>query len=97
MWVVSLYLFAQSLEGYVLTPLVQRKAVELPPALTILVQVLMGLLVGGIGVVLAAPLAAAAMVIVKRMYVEDVLGDAQTKNEDGGLKMEGEGRHEAGS
>jgi predicted PurR-regulated permease PerM len=76
LWVILLYMFAQSLEGYVLTPLVQDRAVKLPPAVTILVQVLMGLLMGGIGVVLAAPLAAAVMVIVKRMYVEDVLGDS---------------------
>ena len=34
-WVVLLYVAAQSLEGYVLTPLVQRRAVELPPALLI--------------------------------------------------------------
>jgi predicted PurR-regulated permease PerM len=73
--VVLLYVFAQNLEGYLLTPLVQDRAVKLPPAVTILVQVLMGLLMGGIGVVLAAPLAAAGMVILKRMYVEDVLGD----------------------
>jgi predicted PurR-regulated permease PerM len=73
--VALLYLFAQNLEGYVLTPLVQDRAVKLPPAVTILVQVLMGLLMGGIGVVLAAPLAAAGMVVVKRMYVQDVLGD----------------------
>jgi predicted PurR-regulated permease PerM len=73
--VVGLYLAAQGFEGYVLTPMVQGRASKLPPVVTILVQVLMGLLMGGIGVILAAPLAAAAIVIVKRIYVEDVLGD----------------------
>jgi predicted PurR-regulated permease PerM len=75
MWVVVLYVCAQSLEGYVLTPLVQRKAVELPPALLILFQVLAGLLLGALGVVLAAPLLAVVVVAVKMLYVEDVLGD----------------------
>jgi predicted PurR-regulated permease PerM len=75
MWVVVLYVCAQSLEGYVLTPLVQRKAVELPPALLILFQVLAGLLLGAMGVVLAAPLLAVLVVAVKMLYVEDVMGD----------------------
>lgn len=75
LWVVALYIFAQSLEGYVLTPLVQRRAVELPPALLILFQVLAGLLLGALGVVLAAPLLAVIVVAVKMLYVEDVLGD----------------------
>ena len=75
LWVVALYVFAQSLEGYVLTPLVQRKAVQLPPALLILTQVLMGTLGGGMGLVLAAPLTAAALVIIKMAYVREALDD----------------------
>jgi predicted PurR-regulated permease PerM len=75
MWVVVLYIGAQSLEGYVLTPLVQRRAVELPPAVLILFQVLAGLLLGALGVVLAAPLLAVIVVAVKMLYVEDVMGD----------------------
>jgi predicted PurR-regulated permease PerM len=75
MWVVLLYVIAQSLEGYVLTPLVQRRAVEMPPALLILFQVLAGLLLGALGVVLAAPLLAVALVAIRMLYVEDVLGD----------------------
>jgi predicted PurR-regulated permease PerM len=74
-WVVLLYIVAQSLEGYVLTPLVQRRAVEMPPALLILFQVLAGLLLGALGVVLAAPLLAVVLVAIKMLYVEDVLGD----------------------
>jgi predicted PurR-regulated permease PerM len=75
MWVVLLYVVAQSLEGYVLTPLVQRRAVEMPPGLLILFQVLAGLLLGALGVVLAAPLLAVALVAIRMLYVEDVLGD----------------------
>ena len=86
LWVVALYIFAQSLEGYVLTPLVQRRAVELPPALLILFQVLAGLLLGGLGVVLAAPLLAVIVVAVKMLYVEDVLGDDAHVPGDGAQK-----------
>jgi predicted PurR-regulated permease PerM len=73
-WVVALTIAAQNLEGYLITPLVQRRAVEMPPALTILSQVLMGLLLGPLGVILAAPLTAAAIVVVKLLYVQDTLG-----------------------
>lgn len=75
MWVVLLYVLSQNLEGYILTPLVQRRAVEMPPALLILFQVLAGLLLGALGVVLAAPLLAVIVVAVRMLYVEDVLGD----------------------
>jgi len=87
MWVVALYIVAQSLEGYVLTPMVQRRAVELPPALLILFQVLAGLLLGALGVVLAAPLLAVVVVAVKMLYVEDVMGD------DAHVPGDGESHH----
>lgn len=84
MWVVVLYIVVQSLEGYILTPLVQRRAVQLPPALLILFQVLAGLLLGALGVVLAAPLLGVIVVAVKMLYVEDVLGDkAHVPGENG--------------
>ena len=50
-------------------------AVDLPPGLTIAGQLLMGLGAGALGVVLATPLLAVVMVLVKMLYVEDVLGD----------------------
>lgn len=78
MWVILLYIVAQSLEGYVLQPMIQRQAVRLPPALTITAQVLMGLLLGVVGLALAAPLAAATLVIVKMVYVQDVLGEEES-------------------
>ena len=91
MWVVGLYIFAQSLEGYVLTPMVQRRAVELPPALLILFQVLAGLLLGVLGVVLAAPLLAVVVVAIKMLYVEDVLGDEVKVPGDGDADGGGRG------
>lgn len=72
---LALYTVIQSLEGYILTPMVQRQSVALPPALTISAQILSGVLVGAIGVIFATPLAAATMVAVKMLYVEDVLGE----------------------
>lgn len=73
--VAALYIGIQTVESYVLTPLVQKKTAALPPALTIAAQVVMGTLAGGLGLVVATPLTAAALVLVKEAYVRDHLGD----------------------
>jgi predicted PurR-regulated permease PerM len=73
--VLGLYLGVHILEGYVLGPLVQRRAVRLPPALTLVAQVLLGTLLGLLGLFVAAPLTAAVVVGLKMLYVQDTLGD----------------------
>jgi predicted PurR-regulated permease PerM len=73
LWAGGFYLVLQGLESYLLTPLIQERAVALPPAVVIAAQVLMGLLFGILGVILATPLAALALVMIKRLYVEDLL------------------------
>jgi predicted PurR-regulated permease PerM len=74
-YVTILYVVLQSVEGYLLLPMLQRGAVDTPPAVLIGAQVLLTLLVGGLGLALAAPLAACALIVVKMLYVHDVLGD----------------------
>jgi predicted PurR-regulated permease PerM len=74
-WVGGLYLAIQSIESYLLTPLVQHRAVYLPPALLLFSQVILGVTAGPLGIVVATPLAAAGMVTINMLYVEDVLGD----------------------
>lgn len=72
-YVVALYLAIQTIESYAVTPLIQRRTVSMPPALTIMSQLVLGVLVGGIGVAVATPLTAAAMTMVRMLYVEDLL------------------------
>ncbi|MGH7279628.1 MAG: AI-2E family transporter [Candidatus Rokuibacteriota bacterium] len=76
LYVGALYFVIQALESYILTPLVQQRVVSLPPALTIGAQVVLTVLFGGFGLLLATPLTGATFVLVKMLYVEDVLGDA---------------------
>lgn len=75
LYVLLLYGGIQVVESYFLTPVIQREAVSLPPGLLILAQVSLGLVGGLIGLAMAPPLAAAGMVLVKMLYVEDVLHD----------------------
>ncbi|WP_151633831.1 AI-2E family transporter [Noviherbaspirillum aerium] len=74
-YVALLFLVIQLAEGYLLMPLIEKKTVSLPPALTIAMQVLLGALLGMAGVALATPLAAVAAVLITMLYVQDVLGD----------------------
>jgi predicted PurR-regulated permease PerM len=78
LYVVLLYAGVQAVESYVITPLFQRKTVSLPPALTLSSQVALGTLLGGMGLALATPLMAATIVVVKMVYVQDVLGDKES-------------------
>ena len=75
LYVAILYFAVQSAEGYLLSPLIQERAVKIPPALTVLAQVLLGVLVGGFGLILATPLTAVALVLVNELYIKDALGD----------------------
>ena len=73
LYVFVLYMGVQSLEGYVLTPLLDKKFVSLPPALLLFGQVLLGVLVGLAGVLFASPLIAVLLVIVQELYIKDRL------------------------
>jgi predicted PurR-regulated permease PerM len=75
LYVALLYIVLQMTDGYVLTPLVDRRSVELPPVLTISAQVFLGLWFGFIGLLIASPLTATVMLLIKMLYIEDVLGD----------------------
>jgi predicted PurR-regulated permease PerM len=75
-YVLILYVAVQMIESYFLTPMVQQQAVDIPPVLAIMVQLLMVVLVGLLGFVLAVPLTAVGLVLVKLLYIEGVLGDS---------------------
>jgi len=77
--VALLFLAVQMIESYALAPFIQHKAVYLPPAVILFSQVLMGAIIGALGVAVATPLAAAVMVAVSMLYVEDALGDKGAK------------------
>ncbi len=75
LWVVVIFLVCHGIEGYIIAPIVQRNTADLPPAVTILSMTILGTLFGALGVILGAPVAAAVLVLVREVYVADVLGD----------------------
>lgn len=75
LYVLGLYLGVQLIESNVVTPIIERETVELAPALTIIFQLALAAMIGGLGLVLATPLLAVMVVVIKMAYFEDVLGD----------------------
>ncbi|HEX3349432.1 MAG TPA: AI-2E family transporter [Acetobacteraceae bacterium] len=76
--VVALFLVVQTFEGYVTAPLIQRRTVHLPPALTIASQAILASLFGLFGLILATPVMATALTAVRLIYVESVLEHEDT-------------------
>jgi len=67
-----LFLGVHALESYVLTPIIQRKALDIPPATLFAFQILLGVVFGIWGLALALPLMAIAKVMIDHFKAEEV-------------------------
>jgi predicted PurR-regulated permease PerM len=74
LWTLLLFLAIQQLQGNFLQPMIQKHAVDIPPALLLFAVLAFGLLFGFLGVLLAAPLTIVSFILVRRIYVEAILG-----------------------
>ncbi|HYM61848.1 MAG TPA: AI-2E family transporter [Thermoanaerobaculia bacterium] len=74
-WVVVLSLITHTIEAYFLTPLIQKRAMSLSPIVAIMTQVLFGAIWGLLGMALATPITAVAVVLIETLYIEDTLGE----------------------
>lgn len=70
MIVAALYILVQMLESNFITPQIQKKLINIPPALIIIAQLLMGVLTGGWGLLLATPLMLLVMIAVRELYIK---------------------------
>ena len=70
-WTLVVLIGVQQLQGNLVMPLLQNKMVDLPPALTIFGLIAAGILLGPVGVLLATPLTVVALVLVRRLYLND--------------------------
>jgi len=66
-----LFLGVHTLESYVLTPIIQRQALDIPPATLFSFQILLGVVFGIWGLALALPLMAIAKVMIDHFKRED--------------------------
>ncbi|MBD1384513.1 AI-2E family transporter [Mucilaginibacter rigui] len=74
--VALLYIVSQTIVSNIVTPLIQKKMINIPPALTIISQVLMGVLSGVLGIILAVPLLSIIIILVDEIYVKKINHEA---------------------
>ncbi|QXP74309.1 AI-2E family transporter [Tenacibaculum sp. AHE15PA] len=68
--VIGLYMLIQFIESNFITILIQKKLINMPPALIIISQLVMGILTGGWGLVLATPITVIVIVLVQQLYIK---------------------------
>jgi predicted PurR-regulated permease PerM len=71
-----LFLGVHALESYILTPILQRHALEIPPATLFAFQILLGVVFGIWGLALALPLMAIAKVMIDHFKADEIVPDA---------------------
>lgn len=74
-WTLVVMIAIQQIESNFITPLIQQRAVDLPPVVALLGIVAFGILFGILGIILAVPLSVVALVAVKQLYVRETLGE----------------------
>ena len=67
----ALFLGIHALESYILTPMLQRQALDIPPATLFAIQILLGVVFGIWGISLALPLMAIVKVLIDHFKADD--------------------------
>lgn len=82
LWAIAIYFVVQTVDGYLIVPMVAKKTVDLAPALVLGAQILFGALLGLMGLFLADPIVAMIKVALER-EAERNAGTAKTKTAAG--------------
>jgi predicted PurR-regulated permease PerM len=80
--IVVVFYILQFVQSQLITPLLMGQEVNLPPAVILLSQIIAGIFFGFLGLLLSVPLAAIAVVLVREIYIKDILGDTEPDSEE---------------
>ena len=70
--VAIIYIVSQTITANIVNPLIQKKMINLPPALTLISQLIMGSVSGALGIIMAVPLLAVIVILVDEFYVKKI-------------------------
>ncbi len=73
LWTTLMYVFVQHAEAYLIQPVIQQYAVDVPAVVLLFSLLAFAVLFGAIGILFAAPLTVVGYVLVKRLYVIEAL------------------------
>jgi predicted PurR-regulated permease PerM len=71
-FVALFYIVCQTIVANIVTPLLQKRIINMPPALTLASQLIMGAVSGALGIILAVPLLAIIIILVDELYVKKI-------------------------
>lgn len=72
---LAIYVGMQQIQSNLIVPVIQRRMVQLPPLVTIFSLAVAAVLFGPVGVFFAVPMAVVVFVLVKALYLREVLGE----------------------
>jgi predicted PurR-regulated permease PerM len=75
--VALIYIGCQTVVGSIVTPLIQNKIIHIPPAFTFMSQLIMGILYGVLGIILAVPVLSIIIILIDELYVKRNVPNAQ--------------------
>lgn len=90
---VPAYVIIQLIESNILTPSFVKRQLNIPVAMVLLFQVIAGTLLGFLGILMAVPLLAIIITLVRELYVYDTLGmrgvrlDIEADDDSGRLRL----------
>lgn len=70
--VALLYIISQTIVSNIITPVIQKKMISIPPALTLISQLIMAALSGALGIILAVPLLSMVIIFTDELYVKKI-------------------------
>ncbi|MFN7119482.1 MAG: AI-2E family transporter [Saprospiraceae bacterium] len=74
-YVVLLYVGIQALESNIVTPLIEKRMVNIPLAGVLIAQLLLGVFSNVLGLMLASPVLLIVIILIRELYVEEVIED----------------------
>lgn len=87
-WTVVIVYGVSFFQSQVLSPVLARERMNMPPILVLLGQIIFGFFFGFLGLMLAVPLSAVVAVLVDEVYVKDILGDRPKEKMDEEIREE---------
>ncbi|MCL4251474.1 MAG: AI-2E family transporter [Anaerolineae bacterium] len=78
LWIVVIIYGVSFVQSQIITPILVSDTIKIPPVLILLGQIIAGVFFGFLGIMLAVPMTAILTVLVKEIYVKDVLGDSES-------------------
>jgi predicted PurR-regulated permease PerM len=70
--VAIFYIVCQTIVANIVTPIIQKRIINMPPAITLVSQLVMGAVSGALGIILAVPLLAIIMILLDELYVKKI-------------------------